>query len=89
MPASATGTPVTLCGELAGKPISAMALIGLGYRSISMSPAAIGPVKAMLPNCRVGELKTFLDDALWQGRRAAATCGALLQSFAETHGVPL
>ncbi len=41
-------TPVTLCGELAGKPISAMALIGIGYRSISMSPAAIGPVKAML-----------------------------------------
>ena len=29
-----TGTPVTLCGELAGKPISAMALVGLGYRSI-------------------------------------------------------
>ncbi|RVA32626.1 phosphoenolpyruvate--protein phosphotransferase, partial [Mesorhizobium sp. M7D.F.Ca.US.004.03.1.1] len=39
-------TPVTLCGELAGKPISAMALIGLGFRSISMSPASIGPVKA-------------------------------------------
>ncbi|RVA86493.1 phosphoenolpyruvate--protein phosphotransferase, partial [Mesorhizobium sp. M7A.F.Ca.US.006.04.2.1] len=35
-------TPVTLCGELAGKPISAMALIGLGFRSISMSPASIG-----------------------------------------------
>ncbi|RVA55869.1 phosphoenolpyruvate--protein phosphotransferase, partial [Mesorhizobium sp. M7A.F.Ca.CA.004.09.1.2] len=33
-------TPVTLCGELAGKPISAMALIGLGFRSISMSPAS-------------------------------------------------
>ncbi|WP_292128964.1 phosphoenolpyruvate--protein phosphotransferase, partial [Mesorhizobium sp.] len=33
-------TPVTLCGELAGKPISAMALIGVGFRSISMSPAS-------------------------------------------------
>ncbi len=40
--------PVTLCGELAGRPISAMALIGLGFRSISMSPASVGPVKAML-----------------------------------------
>ena len=48
-----TGTPVTLCGELAGKPISAMALIGLGYRSISMSAAAIGPVKAMLDRAAV------------------------------------
>ena len=59
-----TGTPVTLCGELAGKPISAMALIGLGYRSISMSAAAIGPVKAMLAELPCQALKTFLDDAL-------------------------
>ena len=52
-------TPVTLCGELAGKPISAMALLGIGFRSISMSPAAIGPVKAMLtelPSVRSAEL---------------------------------
>jgi phosphotransferase system enzyme I (PtsP) len=34
------GTPVTLCGELAGKPLSAMALLGLGFRSVSMSPAS-------------------------------------------------
>jgi phosphotransferase system enzyme I (PtsP) len=33
-----SGTPVTLCGEMAGRTISAMALLGLGYRSISMSP---------------------------------------------------
>jgi phosphotransferase system, enzyme I, PtsP len=37
-----------LCGEMAGRPIEAMALIGLGYRSISMAPASIGPVKAMV-----------------------------------------
>ena len=40
--------PVTLCGELAGQPLAAMALIGLGYRSLSMSADAIGPVKAMI-----------------------------------------
>jgi phosphotransferase system enzyme I (PtsP) len=45
--AAATGLPVTLCGEMAGNPLAAMALIGLGYRSLSMSAAAIGPVKAM------------------------------------------
>ena len=39
---------MTLCGEIAGQPLSAMALIGIGYRSLSMSSAAIGPVKAML-----------------------------------------
>ena len=47
-------TDVTLCGEMAGKPLSAMALIGLGYRSISMSPASIGPIKAMLGTARRG-----------------------------------
>ncbi len=41
-------TPVTLCGEMAAKPLSAMALLGIGFRSVSMSPTAIGPVKAML-----------------------------------------
>nr|MDQ2705117.1 phosphoenolpyruvate--protein phosphotransferase [Pseudomonadota bacterium] len=57
-------TPVTLCGELAGRPISAMALIGLGYRSISMSPASIGPVKAMLAELPVGELTSFFEENL-------------------------
>ena len=40
--------PLTLCGEMASRPLEAMALIGLGYRSISMEPAAIGPVKEMV-----------------------------------------
>jgi phosphotransferase system enzyme I (PtsP) len=44
----AYGKPVTLCGELASKPIGALALIALGYRSLSLSPSAIGPVKALL-----------------------------------------
>jgi phosphotransferase system, enzyme I, PtsP len=40
--------PLTLCGEIAGKPLEAMALIGLGFRSISMAPASLGPIKAMV-----------------------------------------
>src|SRR5262249_29853379 len=40
--------PVTLCGELASKPIGALALVALGYRSLSLSPSAVGPVKALL-----------------------------------------
>ena len=44
----AAGKPVTLCGELASKPIGALALVAIGYRSLSLSPSAVGPVKAML-----------------------------------------
>ncbi len=40
--------PVTLCGELASKPIGAMTLVALGYRSLSLTPSAVGPVKSML-----------------------------------------
>ena len=81
-------TPVTLCGELAGKPISAMALLGLGYRSISMSPASIGPVKAMLTELPLGELKSFLDDNL-SGPAANLPMRALLQAFADDRSIPL
>lgn len=46
--ASRHETPVTVCGEIAGRPLEALALIALGYRSLSMGPSALGPVKAML-----------------------------------------
>ncbi len=40
--------PVTLCGELASQPIGALALAAIGYRALSLSPSAMGPVKAVL-----------------------------------------
>ena len=46
--ADAAGCLATVCGEIGGRPLEAMALIGLGFRSLSMSPTSIGPVKAML-----------------------------------------
>ncbi|RUV67985.1 MAG: phosphoenolpyruvate--protein phosphotransferase [Mesorhizobium sp.] len=81
-------TSVTLCGELAGKPISAMALIGLGYRSISMSPASIGPVKAMLTELPLAELETFFDDNLMAPAHGLPM-RALLQAFADDRSIPL
>jgi phosphotransferase system, enzyme I, PtsP len=42
------GKPVTLCGELASQPVGALALAIVGYRSLSLSPLAVGPVKALL-----------------------------------------
>lgn len=52
--------PVTLCGELAGRPLEAMALIGIGFRDLSMSPASLGPVKAMLRSLDAGRLSARL-----------------------------
>ena len=81
-------TPVTLCGELAGKPISAMALIGIGFRSISMSPASVGPVKAMLTELPLKELEAFFADNL-DAPSAKVPMRALLQAFADDRGIPL
>ena len=53
--------PLTLCGEMAGKPLEAMALIGLGFRSISMAPASVGPVKAMILSLDAGDLARRLE----------------------------
>ena len=46
-----TGTPVSVCGEMAGRPLEAFALVGLGYERLSMPPAGIGPVKRMVLSC--------------------------------------
>ncbi len=43
-----TGTPVTLCGEMAGQPRSVLVLFGMGLRRFSMSPAFIPTVKELL-----------------------------------------
>lgn len=57
-------TPLTLCGEMAGKPLEAMALVGLGFRSISMAPASVGPVKAMVLSLDAENLRQKLDTLL-------------------------
>jgi len=46
--ADAAGVPVRLCGEMGGRPLEAMALIGIGIHQFSITPAAIGPMKAMI-----------------------------------------
>ena len=43
-----TGTPVSVCGELAGRPLEAFALIALGFERLSTPPQGIGPVKRMV-----------------------------------------
>jgi len=58
--AQAHGKPVTLCGELASQPIGALALIALGYRSLSLTPSAVGPVKAMLLDLDAGKAAAML-----------------------------
>jgi phosphotransferase system enzyme I (PtsP) len=86
--AKAADVPVTLCGELAGQPLAALALIGLGYRTLSMAPAAIGPVKAMLLALDAGLVEQRLDELIDQPASGTDIRRELL-SFANEHAVPL
>jgi phosphotransferase system enzyme I (PtsP) len=81
-------TPLSLCGEMAAKPLAAMALIGLGLRSISMAPAGIGPVKSMILALNAGLLQERL---LAEIDRTDATHSVrdLLAEFAAEHDIPL
>jgi phosphotransferase system enzyme I (PtsP) len=58
--ARAHAKPVTLCGELASRTLGALALVGIGYRSLSLAASAVGPVKAMLLDVNCRKLSDFL-----------------------------
>ncbi|KQV39132.1 MULTISPECIES: phosphoenolpyruvate--protein phosphotransferase [unclassified Rhizobium] len=81
-------TSVTLCGEMASKPLSAMALMGIGFRSVSMSPTAVGPVKAMLLALDVDKLASMLHAALDE-HKGLRPVREMLVEFAAENGVPL
>jgi len=78
--------PLTLCGELAGKPLEAMALIGLGFRTISMAAAGLGPVKTMILTLNAAQLSERMGALL--ASEAASVRPALL-AFAHDHDVDL
>jgi len=81
-------TPVTLCGEMAGRPLTAMALIGLGLHRLSMTPSSIGPVKAMLLTLEAKKLQDYLDELLDAPQTGKGLRSELLH-FAEENNVTL
>ncbi len=58
-----TGTPVSFCGEDAGRPLEAMALAAMGLRSLSMRPASIGPVKHLIRRVDLEEARSVIEAA--------------------------
>lgn len=78
----------SLCGEMASQPLGALALIGLGYRSMSVSASAHGPVKALILDLDAKKIEGLM--AQWLD----APCGSVpirqrLAEFAEAEGLPL
>jgi phosphotransferase system enzyme I (PtsP) len=80
------GKSLSLCGEMAGDPIAAMALLCLGFRQLSMAPTSIGPVRAMIRSLDLGRLLSYWTEL--QARPVSDLRSRLLV-FARDHGVAL
>ena len=77
--------PVTVCGEMAGRPLEALALMGLGFRQLSMTAASIGPVKEAIMSANCHGITGFVDNLLTQnGNPTRAT----LAGYARDHQIP-
>jgi phosphotransferase system enzyme I (PtsP) len=84
--AEAHGKTVTLCGELGGRPLEAMGLVGVGLTSMSMVPSGVGPVKAMIRSLDRTKLWTYMKPLLQSPLHSLR--GDLLE-FAGRNGVVL
>ncbi|WP_146344410.1 phosphoenolpyruvate--protein phosphotransferase [Falsiphaeobacter marinintestinus] len=65
-----SGTPVSFCGEDAGRPIEALCLAAIGIRNLSMRPASIGPVKSLLRRSNLQEVRKIITDARHRGEQS-------------------
>ena len=82
---AAHGTPLSFCGEDAGRPIEALALAAIGFRSLSMRPASIGPVKALLRQVDLSAARGVIDQARDAG---AASVRSALEDWLRTTATP-
>ena len=80
------GKRVTLCGELASTPIGALALVALGYRSLSLSPSALGPIKSMLLDLHAGRAADLMESLL-DARASRISVRDQLATFAALEGL--
>ncbi len=84
----AHGKPVALCGELASKPIGALVLVTLGYRSLSLTPSAVGPVKALLLDLDAAKAAAAILPAI-QSPVGSVSVREKIEAFAAAEGLQL
>jgi phosphotransferase system enzyme I (PtsP) len=80
--------PVAVCGELASRPIGALALAAVGYRSLSLAPSAVGPVKAMLLEADITKVAALVEPLL-KGPTGTVSVREQLTEFAAAQGLQL
>ncbi|TMM55192.1 phosphoenolpyruvate--protein phosphotransferase [Sulfitobacter sabulilitoris] len=78
-----TATPLSFCGEDAGRPVEALCLAAIGLRSLSMRPASIGPVKSLLRRSNLKDVRNVINDARDRGEMSVRPA---VMEWLRTHG---
>jgi len=82
------GVPVSLCGEAASRPLEALALVGLGFTSLSMPASGILPTKALLAQLDLGAFRPVLA-AIRRSASGSASLREPINVWAREHGLPV
>jgi phosphotransferase system enzyme I (PtsP) len=83
---AAAEVPVRICGEMAGRPLEAMALIGIGADRFSITPAGVGPLKAMIRSLDSAAIRMRMEQLLAKPPRDMRKT---LADWAKRHGVTI
>jgi phosphotransferase system enzyme I (PtsP) len=77
-------TKLTVCGEMGGRRMEALALLGLGITRLSITPAAVGPIKELIQQVDLGQIRAAMDDWL---AHPPADIRQALADWASAHGI--
>jgi len=67
---AASNTPLSFCGEDAGRPVEALCFAAIGISMLSMRPPSVGPVKHLLRRSNLHEVKQVIDSARSEGAQS-------------------
>jgi phosphotransferase system enzyme I (PtsP) len=84
--AGRAGVELTVCGEMAGRPLEALSLIGLGFNSLSMNPPQLAAVRAAVRSLHAAQLQIFMAQVLDSEN---VSVRAHIVGFLMDNGIPL
>lgn len=83
---NAAGRRISLCGEMASRPIEAMTLLGLGFRTLSMPATSIGAVRTMVRSLDLGDFSRWLSQVRANARGSLRPA---IRAYALDHDVAI
>lgn len=77
--------PISVCGEMAGDPLSAILLLGMGYNTLSMSSSNLLKVRKAICHIPLSDAKLLLDEVIKMNNPLMIK--SWMESYFKTHGL--